>query len=267
MPEYEQSSLHLPREAQQTLVISGIAPDSEEAQDCGELQLSEGIEIFTKEHEIGDEAGLITLTCDPAGDADEFQIIYDGTIMVSSGDISGETPVELEWYYFASRSGPTTVTVKVIGTGDYDWGYTLSCPDPEADPPINGDRPCLEATDNLAVTAVEDGFEVSFDYVEGATGYVIEYSIDGGDTYERAFLFRTDDIADPLEPVVTLNMEEGSICIRVSPIRFCENSISKCFNTAPIITEGAYMQITGGDAPPEATLIGMHIFVEEEPEV
>jgi hypothetical protein len=125
---------------------------------------------------------------------------------------------------------------------------------------------CLAPPENVAVTRTDGGFAVTFDEVAAAGAYLIEHAeVAGGSppgTYARRWAHLLD-LADPAAPSVFIESAATNLCARVYAVRLCDSSAEVCSappgDTAPIITQGAGMEIVQGATPPATATVGMNI--------
>lgn len=125
---------------------------------------------------------------------------------------------------------------------------------------------CLPPPETVAVERVDGGYSVTWDAVADAGAYLIEHSaVAGGDpagTYSRQWAHLLD-LADPDAPSTFIETGATNLCARVYAIRLCDATAEVCSappgDTAPIITQGAGMEIVQGATPPEVVTVGMNI--------
>jgi len=91
---------------------------------CMEQQNSGNQGIFTNTYDIGRTCGTLPFSYDAFFIPDQFQIFYEGDILVDTGSVSGGQALSLR--YTGSTSLVTVVvTAALEGTA---WTYTVGCP-------------------------------------------------------------------------------------------------------------------------------------------
>jgi hypothetical protein len=74
-------------------------------------------------HELGRTSGTFNFFRDAFGVPDQFEIIYQGVVILNTGSVSGSQT------HLVNYSGASTnITVRVTGPSGTAWTYTVSCP-------------------------------------------------------------------------------------------------------------------------------------------
>jgi len=91
---------------------------------CNNATNSGGEGVTTTVHALGQTSGTFKFIRDAFGIPDRFEVIYEGHVLLDTGDVSGAATHSITY-------GPgtsTNITVRVTGPTGTAWTYTVSCP-------------------------------------------------------------------------------------------------------------------------------------------
>jgi hypothetical protein len=90
---------------------------------CGAATNSGGAGVTTTVHDVGKKQGTFTFAWDAYSIPDQFQVSYEGKIILDTGSVSGAGSRNL-----SINGSSTTITVTVTGsTSGTSWTYTVGC--------------------------------------------------------------------------------------------------------------------------------------------
>jgi hypothetical protein len=91
---------------------------------CNNATNSGGEGVTTTVHALGRTSGTFQFIRDAFGIPDRFEVIYEGHVLLDTGNVSGAATHSITY-------GPgtsTSITVRVTGPTGTAWTYTVSCP-------------------------------------------------------------------------------------------------------------------------------------------
>lgn len=91
---------------------------------CNEQATSGGAGVTTNQHNMGKNQGTFTFTWDAYGIPDNFDVIYEGNTLFSTGSVSGAGSQTIS---YSGSSSVITVTVTGSDSATW-WDYTVGCP-------------------------------------------------------------------------------------------------------------------------------------------
>lgn len=168
---------------------------------CPSGEVTGTVGVHVQAYALGLAGGLVTLDWFAGAAPDSFSLIYEGVTVAEVEDVSGEG--ELTWYYPGGGCCRSrTLTVRVLGSSTGDWTYSLGCPDTSVPDPGGGGGPCVPPDDPANLAGETDGEDATWtwDEVEGADGYVLQWGTVMGGPYPNAVIIPIADLADPDAP-------------------------------------------------------------------